>query len=351
MFSDEQLLRHKACFEEAIGRKIPGVISEIKVEQFGCDPVTKPDWAIGPFEKNDAMTYRKTAEWSDPHNIGWRSGFIFNPSLIEHEGKLYMFYRAAPKKETLCSRIGLAIYDPETGWEDYPGNPVIYPQEENEILSCEDPKIYKLEDKFVMFYIGVAELPKTADDSVLGDIPMEVACHIKMAVSRDLFHWEKLGQVVPLEVSKYWAKSAVIPRNPQGCPVKLNGEYIMFISEGCGGKQYVGYSQDLLSWRFEPQQFLDVSEFGTLYEVACAAVDYGAGDDVLLLDFYYRKPDGNNGGGQALYNKCNPFKQLALHRGASLSWGGLTKYNGKMIFAQGWDAIDGTEKMYLYEAQ
>ena len=44
-----------------------------------------------------------------------------------------------------------------------------------------------------------------------------------MAVSGDLIHWEKRGQVVPLSVSKYWAKSAVIPRNTKGEPVKLNG--------------------------------------------------------------------------------------------------------------------------------
>jgi len=105
----------------------------------------------------------------------------------------------------------------------------------------------------------------------------------------------------------------------------------------------------MLSWRFEPQQFLDVSEYGMLYEVACAVVDYGAGDDALLLDFYYRKPDGNNGGGQALYSRREPFRQLELHQGASLSWGGLIRYQGRLTFAQGCDAASGTEKMYLYQ--
>jgi len=349
MLNHEQLLRHKQCFEEAIAKKIRDVIAEISVEDFGCDRENKPAWAIGPFEKNDSLTYAKTSVWQDPTQVGWRSGFIFNPSLVEHEGKLYMFYRAAPKKETLCSRIGLAIYDPGTGWQDYENNPVIFPEEENEILGCEDPKIYKLKDMFVMFYNGISGLPEGSDALMLADSPMEVTCHVKMAVSRDLLHWERRGQVVPLSVSKYWAKSAVIPRNPQGEPVKINGQYIMFISEGCGGVQHVGYSDDMLSWRFEPQQFLDVSEYGMLYEVACAVVDYGAGDDALLLDFYYRKPDGNNGGGQALYSRREPFRQLELHQGASLSWGGLIRYQGRLTFAQGWDAASGTEKMYLYQ--
>ena len=349
MLTQEQLQRHKKCFEAAIGKEIPGVIAEISIEEFGCEKETKPSWAIGPFAKNEAMTYKKTARWNDPTGIGWRSGFIFNPSLIEHDGKLYMFYRAAPKKETLCSSIGLAIYDPENGWKDYENNPVIFPEEENEVLSCEDPKVYKLNDLFIMFYIGVSELPARDDPQMLGNMPMEVGCHVKMAVSRDLLHWEKRGQVIPLEISKYWAKSAVIPRNPQGEPVKINGKYLMYVSEGCGGVQHIGYSDDMLTWHFEPQTFLDVSEFGTLYEVACAAVDYGAGEDALLLDFYYRKPDGKNGGGQALFSKTEPFHQLALHQGASLSWGGLIRYQGKLSFAQGWDAEDGTEEMYFYQ--
>lgn len=349
MLNQEQLLRHKRCFEEAIAKEIRGIIADISVEEFGCDRETKPAWAIGPFEKNDALTYTKTARWKDPTNVGWRSGFIFNPSLVEHDGKLYMFYRCAPKKETLCSRIGLAVYDPQTGWQDYGDNPVIFPEEEDEILGCEDPKIYKLKDRFVMFYIGVSELPADKDGLMLGDHLMQVTCHVKMAVSRDLLHWEKRGRVVPLSVSKYWAKSAVIPRNPQGEPVKINGQYIMYISEGCGGVQHVGYSENMLDWRFEPQPFLDVSEYGMLYEVACAAVDYSDDEDALLLDFYYRKPDGNNGGGQAIFSRKEPFRQLELHQGASLSWGGLIRYQGKLTFAQGWDAPTGTEEMYIYQ--
>lgn len=349
MLNREQLLRHRKCFEEAAAKEIRGEIADISVEEFGCDRNTKPAWAIGPFEKNDVLTYTKTVQWQDPTGVGWRSGFIFNPSLMEHEGKLYMFYRAAPKKETLCSRVGLAVYDPRTGWQDYENNPVIFPEEENEILGCEDPKIYRLKDMFVMFYVGVSGLPEGRTDLMLGDDRMEVTCHVKMAVSKDLFRWEKRGLVVPLSISKYWAKSAVIPRNPRGEPVKIGGKYIMYISEGCGGVQHVGYSENMLDWHFEPQPFLNVGEYDMLHEVACASVDYGAGDNALLLDFYYRKPDGSNGGGQAIYSRNDPFRQLALHRGASLSWGGLIRYQGKLTFAQGWDAPTGTEEMYLYQ--
>ena len=146
MLNDLERRRHKACFEEAMARKIPDVINDIGMEQFNCNIAEREAWTVGPFERRLNMTYRKTTAWKDPLEIGWYSGSIFNPSLIEHEGKLYMFYRAAPKKEALCSRSGLAIYDPGEGWRDYPENPVIFPEDGDEVLGCEDPKIYRVGD-------------------------------------------------------------------------------------------------------------------------------------------------------------------------------------------------------------
>lgn len=350
MLNERERRRHRVCFEEAMAAKIPEVISGIGVEQFNCDIAERETWTVGPFVRRPDMTYRKTAVWKDPLEIGWRSNSIFNPSLIEHEGRLYMFYRAAPKKETLCSRIGLAIYDPAEGWIDHPGNPVIYPEDGDEVLGCEDPKVYRAGDGlFVMFYNGISDLPSQRGSDRPGGASRGIACSIRMAVSRELLHWEKRGTAVPVSVSRYWAKAAVIPRDPHGEAVKIDGSYLMYISEGCGGRQHVGYSRDMLSWRYEPRSFLDIGDMGRLHEVACAAVDYCGDSDALMLDFFYRQPDGRNGGGQALYSRREPFRQLALHRGASLSWGGLCRYQGKLLFAQGWDAADGTEEMYFYE--
>ena len=350
MLNDLERRRHKACFEESMARKIPDVINEIRMEQFNCDIAEREAWTVGPFERRPDMTYRKTTVWKDPLEIGWRSSSIFNPSLIEHEGKLHMFYRAAPRKETLCSRIGRAIYDPGKGWRDYPENPVIFPEDGDEVLGCEDPKVYRVgDDLLVMFYNGISELPSQPGSDQPGGVLEEIACNIRMAVSRDLLRWIKWGTIVPVSISRYWAKGAVVPRNPQGEAVKIDGNYLMYISEGCGGHQHVGYSQDMLHWRFEPRRFLDIGDMGHLHEVACATVDYCDDSDALMLDFYYRQPDGQNGGGQALFSRREPFRQIALHRGASLSWGGLCRYQGKLVFAQGWDAAEGIEEMYFYE--
>jgi len=80
------------------------------------------DWAIGPFERIDDLTFEKKSQWNDPWNIGWQGRAIHNGSLIEHNGKLHMLYRCNPSMESLSARIGLAIYESGKGWIDYEKN-------------------------------------------------------------------------------------------------------------------------------------------------------------------------------------------------------------------------------------
>lgn len=299
------------------------------------------------------MTFHKSKQWKDPTDIGWESGFLFNPSIIENNNKLYMFYRAAPKKEALSSRIGLSIYSKESGWTDYSENPVIYSTTDDEIISVEDPKVYAMEDsRFIMYYNGVAPVTdeiRAVLKSNNEDIPI-VVCTIKAAISSDLFHWEKIGEIVPLSISRYWAKAAVIPRDPKGFPVRINGEYLMFLSEGCGGKQHVGYSNDMIHWDFKPQTYLEIGDMGTICEVACAITHYNKDDKLMLLDFFYYNKDGIQCAAQALYSIDNPFYQLEINKGGTLSWGGMIQFNGKWHYAQGWDAAENNEDMFFYTA-
>jgi len=327
-------------------------LAELSSTALSTNYPEEPEWCIGPFKKEEDMTFRKPGQWRDPLDIGWTGNFIFNCSLIEENGKLYMFYRTAPKKESLCSRIGLTVYSAETGWVDYDRNPVIYPTEENELLGCEDPKIYRVGGRYIMFYHGVyyptAEQKRRYESK---DFPVTIATDIKWAESNDLLHWEKRGLAVPLEVSRLWAKAAVVPGGPNGDPVKIDGEYLMFLSEGCGGKQAIGRSYDMVNWSFAEQKFLDITGLGYLYEVSCCVAGHKPGKSEMVLDFYYRSHDGNNAGAQALYDTAEPFAQKALNIGASLSWGGLIQYNGKWMFGQGWDAPPMTPEMYFYSAE
>ncbi len=308
-------------------------------------------WAIGPFQRDPAMTFRKPGSWLDPLGIGWTSGAVWNPTLIERDDRLFMFYRCGPRKESLSSRIGLAIYD-GTAWEDFSGNPVIYPVTSTEVLSCEDPKLYRSNDLYYLFYQGIYPLPPEARTLVAEELfSQDIGCDIHLAVSRDLVHWERVGSVVPHEISRYWAKAAVIPRNAHGEAVRIGGKFLMFLSEGCGHQQYLGYSRDLVDWDFRPQAFLPTPrDWRQIHEVACAVIDERSRPGQLILDVFYRTAHQQLAAGQVRYDVTDPTRPQESSLGGTLAWGGLMQYQGNWLYAQGWDAPPGEQSLYFYRA-
>jgi len=330
------------AFNQEIREEITGLTEGQFIEKYE----SHNSWAIGPFQKRDDLTFRKYSQMPDPTGIGWTSSSIFNPSVITKDDKIFLFYRASVKKESLGSRIGLAIYTPGSGWQESSNNPIMYPTQENEILSVEDPKVYCYgENKYIMFYNGA--WAATAEQINEFNKPYgEVSVDINYALSSDLEIWEKKGLAVPYSVSKLWAKGAVIPRDASGNAAKINGEYLMFISEGCGGEKVIGRSTDMLNWKFETRDYLPLpTSLGThIYEVACAIVDGGN----LVLDFMYNSHKNEHLGAQARYQISDPFTPIEYTTNATLAWGGMANYKGKWCFAQGWDAPSGTEEIYFY---
>jgi len=324
----------RASYAEALAHT-NALTDRISTDQFSSSYPERPAWAIGPFARDASLTFHLDGQWADPTGIGWTSDSIFNPTAIERDGELHLFYRASPRKESTASRIGHAVRR-DGVWTDSQANPVIYPTLQNETLGCEDPKVYAVGDGYVLFYNAIR---RTEDG--------EVACDIMVATSDDLERWEKRGLAVPYDVSQNWAKGAVVPRDADGNAVRIGGEYLMFLSEGCGGRPMVGHSDDLVQWTFAEQPYLDLTPLnGSLHEVACAVVD----GDHLVLDFFYADENGDFAAAQALYSPDDPFTQLAVHRGGSLAWGGLQKLTGDWTFAQGWDAPAGTREMYFYRS-
>jgi hypothetical protein len=125
---------------------------------------------------------------------------------------------------------------------------------------------------------------------------------------------------------------------------------MMYLSEGCGGRQYVGFSNNLVDWRFEHHTYLTIGDMGILREVACAITRYHGDDKLMLLDIFYSDKTGTPCAAQAKYSIDNPFTQLAINKGGTLSWGGIIQYDGKWLFAQGWDAEPNSEEIYFYTA-
>jgi hypothetical protein len=329
----------------------------ISTGQFSSVYPHAESWALGPFRKDDTLTFRLAGQWPDPTGVGWTSDSIFNPSIIERDGSLYLFYRASPRKESTASRIGLAVRDPDGCWHDSPANPLVYPTTPAEVLGCEDPKVYAADGRYFLFYNGIwategtEEAIRFAPD---GADPGPVGCDILLAVSDDLQTWSKVGIVVPHEISRLWAKGAVIPRDARGNAVRIGGEYLMFLSEGCGGRTYVGHSPDMREWEFREQPYLDLTELGgSLYEVACATVPDNADGTIgseLILDFFYADDRGEFAAAQARYLVSDPFTQTALQPGGSLAWGGLLGHESTWMFAQGWDAPPHQREIYFYRS-
>jgi beta-1,2-mannosidase len=316
-------------------------------DAFSADYPELPSWAVGPFRRDPALTFTLDGQWADPHDIGWTSSSIFNPTVIEHDGELHLFYRASPHKESVASRIGHAVRDAAGTWTDAVDNPAVHETLDNELLGCEDPKVYRAEGRYHLFYNGiyaVDEADRAAHPSPGWPVG-EIGCDINLAVSDDLRTWRKLGRVVPHEVSRLWAKGAVIPRDASGTAVRINGEYLMYVSEGCDGHLVVGHSDDLLTWTFTEESYLDLGPVdGHLHEVASAVVD----GDRLVLDVFYGERDHRFAAAQALYSLDRPFEQLALHRGGALPWGGLVRHQGDWLLAQGWDAEPGRRQILFY---
>jgi len=302
-------------------------------------------WQVGPFTEEPGLRF-DGVPWRDPWEIGWEVNSLINSSLLPEGDRLHLFYRASPAKESLSSRIGHAVRGATGEWVDDPRNPLILPTDDGEDLGVEDPKIYRADGRYLLFYNGIF----TVDDDLRARYPSpghpveDVGCDIMVAASTDLEHWTKLGPIADRELTRLWAKGAVIPRDPDGNAVRIGGEYLMYLSEGCGGVMHVGRSDDLVHWRFSPCAYLDVSALGdTLYEVATALVIDGR----LVLDFFYAS-DGQWRAGQALYSLDDPFTPVELAPGGTLAWGGIARWDGRLVFAQGWDAPPGEAQVQLF---
>lgn len=126
----------------------------------------------------DLLTWHRHSESTPILSIAgaaeWEKDCIYQPWLVEHDGRFWNFYNAANGD---IEQLGIATSTNLTEWERFPANPVLRngPPGSYDEKFCSDGKVFRDGDHWVMFYFGVGK----------------GGAHIMVAFSRDLEHWTK----------------------------------------------------------------------------------------------------------------------------------------------------------------
>lgn len=125
---------------------------------------------------DDGLTWRRAKDSPilsihDPDCGDWEESCIYQPWLVEHEGRFYDFYNAARGG---IEQTGLATSTDLLAWKRHTGNPIIRNRQGGyDEKFCSDPKVFRDGDHWTMIYFGVGR----------------GGAHIMVAFSRDLVHW------------------------------------------------------------------------------------------------------------------------------------------------------------------
>jgi predicted GH43/DUF377 family glycosyl hydrolase len=165
-----------------------------------------------------------------PQGSGWESSGTFNPSVVMHDGKIVMLYRAQDANGT--SRLGYASSTDGIHFTRRP-EPVLSPEADYERGGgVEDPRLVKIDNTFYLTYTAYNK--KDAQ--------------LALAVSKDLVHWDRKGVILPAYKGRWnvgWTKAGAI------LPEKIDGKYWMYFLGTAPDKtdqMGVAYSTDLLHW-------------------------------------------------------------------------------------------------------
>jgi predicted GH43/DUF377 family glycosyl hydrolase len=181
-------------------------------------------WPIGTWQR-----LSKTPILS-PQGNGWESAGAFNPSVIMHDGRIVMLYRAQDANGT--SRLGYASSTDGINFTRR-AEPVLSPEADYERGGgVEDPRLVKIGNTFYLTYTAYNK--KDAQ--------------LALAVSKDLVHWERKGVILPAYKGRWnvgWTKAGAI------LPEQIDGKYWMYYMGTAPDKtdqMGIAYSTDLLQW-------------------------------------------------------------------------------------------------------
>lgn len=205
-----------------------------------------PDWAFGPFFKENALNPilkpLKSSTFYCPvrkETVNWEAKDVFNPASVTRNDTVFLLYRAEDTvgKYAGTSRIGLAYSLDGLRFTRLPV-PVLYPDEDSQKVyewegGCEDPRIVEREEGgYLMTY--TAYDGKTA--------------RLMVASSPNLRTWTKHGPAFGGKHLNTWSKSGSIVCIRDGNRLlakKINGKYWMYWGDT---NLFVAHSDDLIRW-------------------------------------------------------------------------------------------------------
>ena len=165
-----------------------------------------------------------------PQGDNFESAGTFNPSVVKHDGKFAMLYRAQDRKGT--SSLGYATSDDGVHFTRR-AEPVLVSEAPYEKGGgVEDPRLQKIAGTYYLTYTGYNK--KDAQ--------------LCLATSKDLIHWDRQGVILPAYKGRWnvrWTKSGAI------VPEKIAGKYWMyFLGTAADNNDQMGLasSSDLLHW-------------------------------------------------------------------------------------------------------
>lgn len=125
---------------------------------------------------DDGLTWRRAKETpilavQDADCAPWEKDCIYQPWLVEYQGRFFDFYNAANGG---TEQSGVAFSTDLLNWMRYPANPVVRVRADGyDAKFASDPKVFRDGDHWIMLYFGVGR----------------GGAHVMAAFSRDLVHW------------------------------------------------------------------------------------------------------------------------------------------------------------------
>jgi hypothetical protein len=193
---------------------------------YGCYPrqggyELRPGYE-GVATSDDGLVWRRAKEKPilsvhDRDTGLWEKDCIYQPWLLEQEGKFYNFYNAANGG---TEQMGVAFSKDLLNWKRFDRNPIVRNRPGGyDANFCSDAKVFRDGDHWTMFYFGVGK----------------GGAHIMVAFSRDLLDWTADPEPLykagghPAGLDRQYAHKVTIVYDPK------TGTYYLFYC-ACGNK-------------------------------------------------------------------------------------------------------------------